>query len=102
MAVVGNSLNSRKLGVGGGPPEVFHENHGVGACSTFFWSRSVVELLELGVFGWKNLERSVFFGSGAAWSYAKHALSLFQRITQRISRESLFSENLFVSSCWNQ
>jgi hypothetical protein len=34
-----------------------------------------VELLELGVFGGENLEWSCFFGSGAAWSSPKHALS---------------------------
>jgi hypothetical protein len=32
----GISPNSTKLGVGGAPPEVLHENHGVGACSIFF------------------------------------------------------------------
>jgi hypothetical protein len=31
-----------------------------------------VELLELVVFGWQFLERNCFFGSGAAWSSAKH------------------------------
>jgi hypothetical protein len=33
-----------------------------------------VELLELGVFGGKNLEWSCFIGSGAAWSSPKHTL----------------------------
>jgi hypothetical protein len=43
--------NSTKLGFSGVPPEVLHEKHGVGACSTVFWSRFAVELLELVVFG---------------------------------------------------
>lgn len=33
----------------------------------FLWSRSVVELLELKPFGWKNLEQSFFFF--LIWSY---------------------------------
>jgi hypothetical protein len=36
-----------------------------------------VELLELGVFGWKKLEWSYFFGSGAVWSSPKHALIFY-------------------------
>jgi hypothetical protein len=28
----------------------------LGVCSTFFWSKSTVELLELGVFDGENLE----------------------------------------------
>jgi hypothetical protein len=43
--------NSMKPGFDGAPLEVVHENHGIGARSTFFFSRSAVELLELGVFG---------------------------------------------------
>jgi hypothetical protein len=44
--------NYTKFGSGGVPPELLHENHGVGASSTFFfWSGSAVELLELVVFG---------------------------------------------------
>jgi hypothetical protein len=35
-----------------------------------------VELLELNVFGWENLEWSRLFESGAAWSCAKHALNM--------------------------
>jgi hypothetical protein len=43
--------NSTKFGSGGVPPQLLHENRGVGASSTVFWSRSTVELLELVVFG---------------------------------------------------
>jgi hypothetical protein len=39
-----------------------------------FLSRSAVKLLELGVFGRKNLEWSLFLRSGVVWSCAKHAL----------------------------
>jgi hypothetical protein len=48
----------------------------LGLAPPFFWSRSTVELLELGVFGGENLEWSRFFGSGAAWSSPKQALIL--------------------------
>jgi hypothetical protein len=37
-----------------------------------------VELLELGVFGRKNLEWSCFFGSGAVWSSPKHAINAWK------------------------
>jgi hypothetical protein len=50
------SPNSTKFGFGGVPLEALHENYGVGDCSTFFWSRSAVKLLELGVFDGENLE----------------------------------------------
>jgi hypothetical protein len=34
-----------------------------------------LEFLELGVFGYKKMEWSCFFESGAIWSPAKHALN---------------------------
>jgi hypothetical protein len=34
----------------------------------------MMKLLELGMFGWKNLERSWIFRLEAAWSRVKHVL----------------------------
>jgi hypothetical protein len=53
----------------------------LGSAPPFFWSRSTVELLELGVIGGENLEWSCFFGSGAAWSSPKHALKAINPTT---------------------
>ena len=42
-----------------------------------------LEFLELGVFGYKKMEWSCFFESGAIWSPAKHALS-YDLTTERL------------------
>jgi hypothetical protein len=50
-------LNSRKIGVGGAPDVVLHEiSMDLRPAPPFFWSRSMVELLKLELFGWKNSE----------------------------------------------
>jgi hypothetical protein len=64
-----------KLGFGG-VPRYSTKYVDLGSAPPFFWSRSMVELLELGMFAWKNLKQSWFFRSGDAWSRAKHALNL--------------------------
>jgi hypothetical protein len=50
-------------------PELLHEIHGFGACSTIF-SKSLVELLKVELYGEK-----VILGSGAAWSSTKYTLN---------------------------
>jgi hypothetical protein len=57
-----------------------------------------VDLLNLGVFGGENLEWSCFFGSGAAWSSPKYALS-----QDRWSFGLALSASFFESSrSWNK
>jgi hypothetical protein len=69
------SPNSRKLGFGGVPLEALHENHGVGGLLHLFLEQIHDGAAGVGCVWRRKFGVELFFGSGAAWSSPKHALS---------------------------